>query len=366
MEATDVSMTTILAERLQRQRLTEPLKAPKEYKELFRLLQPVAPVFFSAPGDPPRLVHRTAFDDGDVTNKMRGERIIVKGRFLGGTIGYVLAEDLEVYANAFCRSLPWLNEKQQTVLDAIKRSETLTPRQIKEETGLLIKQLTPALHRLQEAFMVYEDQVNSDWERNWYEFATEWTEIHVESEKWEESAAQVLMRFLQSHVFATLEQLKDWSQFPSKSLLKLVQDMEKNKAIIPKVVEGLGEGWMLAKDIFLEPRKVVPSVFMLHRSDILTKSHVSELKRRFSGETPETPKSLGGQEVLQYLLIDGAFQGAVLGHWRIGPHDVDDIVIELPASERIDRQKEIINAVSWQYRPPYSHILRYDGNEIGT
>jgi len=105
----------------------------------------------------------------------------------------------------------------------------------------------------------------------------------------------------------------------------------------------------------LEPRKVVPSVFMLHRSDILTKSHVSELKRQYSG-----------QEVLQYLLIDGTFQGAVLGHWRIGPHDVDDIVVELPASERIDRQKEIINAVSWQYRPSYSHILRYDGKEIDT
>jgi hypothetical protein len=355
MEATDVSMTTILAERLQRQRLDKPLKDPKEYKELFRLLQPVSPVFFSVPGDPPRLVHRTAFDDGDVTNKMRGERIVIKGRFLGGLIGYVLAEDLEVYANAFCRPLPWLNETQQTVLDAIKRSETLTPRQIKEETGLLIKQLTPALHRLQQAFMVYEDQVNSDWERNWYEFAAEWPEIHIESKKWEESATQILLRFLYSHVFATLEQFRDWSQFALKPLKELLQNMEKKGLIMPKSLEGLGEGWMLAQDISLKPSKIKPSVFMLHRSDILARSHTTELKRRF-----------GDREVLQYLLIDGTFQGAVIGHWRIGPHDVDDIVVELPASERTDRQKEIINAVSWQYRPPYSHILRYDGKEIDT
>jgi len=346
---------TILAERLWRQRFIEPLKDPMEYKELFRLLQPVSPVFFSAPGDPPRLVHRIAFDDGAVSDKMRGERIIIKGRFLGGIIGYVLAEDLEVYANAFCRPLPWLSEMQQTVLEAIKRSETLTTRQIKEETGLLIKQITPALHRLQEAFLVYEDQIDSNWERNWYEFASEWSEIRIEREMWEESAVQVLSSFLHSHVFATLEQIRDWSQFSSKPLVELLQDMEKNGLIIPKVVEGLGEGWILAQDISLKPSKIEPSVFMLHKSDILARSHTHELKRRF-----------GDREVLQYLFIDGDFQGSVIGHWRIGPHDVDDIVVELPASERIDRQQEIMNAVSWQYHPPHSRILRYAGKEVDT
>jgi len=345
--------TTILTERLRRQRFTEPLQVPNEYKELFRLLQPVSPVFFSAPGDPPKLVHRTAFDDGAVSDKMRGERIIVKGRFLGGLIGYVLAEDLEVYANAFCRPLPWFNEIQQTVFEAIKRSETLTPRQIKEETGLLIKQITPALHRLQEAFLVYEDQIDSDWERNWYEFTSEWSEIKVEKEKWEETSTQVLLRFLHAHVFATLEQIKDWSQFALKLLTELLQNMEKNGLIIPKTVEGLGEGWILAQDISLKPSEIKPSVFMLHRSDMLTRSHATELKRKF-----------GDREVLQYLLIDGEFQGSVIGHWRIGPHDVDDIVVELPDSEKTDRQQEIIKAVSWQYRPPHSHILRYSGNEI--
>ena len=74
---------------------------------------------------------------------------------------------------------------------------------------------------------------------------------------------------------------------------------------------------MRSQDTSLEPYELPPSVFMLHRSDFLTKSHTSELKRRF-----------GGQEVLQYLLIDGMFGGAVLGHWRIGPHDVDDIVVK--------------------------------------
>jgi hypothetical protein len=34
----------------------------------------------------------------------------------------------------------------------------LTPQQIKEETGLLNQEIMPALHRLQEAFVVYEDR----------------------------------------------------------------------------------------------------------------------------------------------------------------------------------------------------------------
>jgi hypothetical protein len=126
--------------------------------------------------------------------------------------------------------------------------------------------------------------------------------------------------------------------------------MEENNVIVPRAVEGLGEGWMCSQDVSLRPCEASPSVFMLHRSDILARLHASELKRRF-----------GHQEVLQYLLIDGAFQGAVVGHWRIGPHDVEDIVVELPAAEQMNRREEILKAVTWQYRPPHSHILKYTG-----
>ncbi len=60
----------------------------------------------------------------------------------------------------------------------------------------------------------------------------------------------------------------------------------------------------------------------------------------------------------------GEFKGAVLGHWRIGPHDVDDIVVEVPAKEREDRREEILKAVALGYSPPHSHILKYNGSEI--
>ena len=41
---------------------------------------------------------------------------------------------------------------------------------MKRMTGLLVKQITPALHRLQEAFLVFEDQFDGEWDRGWYLF----------------------------------------------------------------------------------------------------------------------------------------------------------------------------------------------------
>ena len=54
----------------------------------------------------------------------------------------------------------------------------------------------------------------------------------------------------------------------------------------------------------------------------------------------------------------------VLGHWRIGPHDVDDVVVELSAKERSVRKIEILDAVGWQYQGGNHQILAYDGERI--
>jgi hypothetical protein len=364
LEESDMSMRTqasqeadqreaVLAERMQRQRLTAPLQSADGYVELFRLLQPVSPIANTRPGDPPRLIPRARFDDGIEADRLRARRRIVKGRFWGGSIGYVLVEDLALYANVFRQPIPWLNEIQSTVWEAVQTTGPLTPRQLKEETGLLNKQIMPALHRLQRAFLVYEDQTDSDWERGWYDFASEWPDILLSEDQRQAAAAQVLLRFLQSHVFATFEQFKDWSQLSTRFLTGVLQEMEKASLIMPRAVPGLGEGWLCAGGSPLRPGELAPSAFMLHNADALVRSHAGELKRRF-----------GDYEVLQYLLIDGVFQGAVVGHWRIGPHDVSDIVLTLPATERVSRRAEILSVVAQQYHPPHSRILKYAGEAL--
>jgi len=347
-----ISRDTILAERLRRQGLLAPVQTYQEYLALFALIGPVSPTYFSCPGNPPSMTHRADFDDMELAGRFRERRELVKGRFLNKTIGYVLEGDLELYANAFRRPLETMTWTQRQVFHALETAGPLTPRQLSEETELMNKEVMPALHRLQEAFLVYEDQLTCDNERGWYVFASEWPEITIADDCWESSAGEVVLRFLQSHVFATTAQVKDWSGWAGKDVKRLLDGLAARGAILPVTIAGLGDGWMRAEDEDLLETVAPPTVFMLHKADPLVRSHASELKARYHG-----------LEVLQYLLIGGAFQGAVLGHWRIGPHDVDDIVVELPAEECAARREEIIKAVAWGYRPPYSNILRYGGQE---
>ena len=113
----------------------------------------------------------------------------------------------------------------------------------------------------------------------------------------------------------------------------------------------MGEGWVLEQPDY-DP-EIVSGTWMIHRADYLAYAYTSELKARYKD-----------QEVLQYLLIDGAFKGAVLGHWRIGPHDVDDVVVELPKKKRGLRRAEILKAVRRVYSGENHEVVCYDGDEL--
>jgi len=63
-------------------------------------------------------------------------------------------------------------------------------------------------------------------------------------------------------------------------------------------------------------------------------------------------------------LINGEFKGALAGHWGIGPHNVDDIILNIPEKEKLAKKQEIIKVVSRKYHPPRHRILKYAGNPI--
>lgn len=346
-------MAVILAERMRRQRIGNPLGADDDVRELIRAIQPISTGAFARPGSPPRLTPRTDFDDMRATDRLRRDRTLVKGRFQGGGIGYVLARDLGVYANAFCRPLVQPSEIQGRVLDAIRSAGPLTPRQLKEETGLLNKQIMPALQRLQTAFLVYEDQLDDDWERSWYDFGSEWPDLRVGEEHRESAVAEVLRRFLRAHVFATLEQIRDWSRIPARQIERALRDLEVRKLVQRCAVSGAGEGYRLAGDSAGSDGSPPQDVFILHRGDFLVRSHASELKRRFPG-----------REVLQYLLVEGELLGAVCGHWGFHPYDVEDIALDLPSREVEALEREIIELVRVAYPEPRHRILRYAGRPL--
>ena len=90
---------------MERQFLTKEANED-EYIELYRDMQPGLNVYWNGFGQPPVVSFRAAFDDMDFNRE----------------------------------------------------------RQMKRE---LVKEITPVLHRLQEAFLIYEDQYDGEWDRGW-------------------------------------------------------------------------------------------------------------------------------------------------------------------------------------------------------
>jgi len=351
----DLNKKYILRERLERQGFLNPLQDSHDvdaYIQLFRLLQPVSPVFNSRPGSPPRLVHRTAFDDSLKADKLRKEGRLVKGRFQGGRIGYVLEDDLGLYGSIFRKPIQKVQPLHEEVLSMIQHSGGISKDQLKEELPYKAKDITAALKRMQEAFLVYEYQVDDDWNTGWFDFRTEWSGIEFYNEK-VPAAADMLLRFLHAMVFATLDQIKDWSQLTRKIIQSTLNMLIEREEIVKIDIDGLGEGYIKKKDLNLPDEEITPSVFMLDKSDFLVRAYMNELKQTFKGK-----------EVLQYLLIDGKFQGAVLGHWRIGPHDIDDIELILSQNEAKERKEEIIDAIRIFYPKETTAILRYNGESF--
>ncbi len=341
----------LLGERMRRQALDAPLRRSADYATLFRRLQPVTTKALARPGSPPRLEHRTRFDDAALADKLRAERRIVKGRF-GAGVAYVWREDLALFANAHRRPLARPSAVQRRVLDAVVSAGPLTPRQLKDETGLLNKQLMPALHRLQQAFLVYEDQLDEDWDRSWYEFSSEWPELELAEPERAPCVAEVVARFVEAMVFASFEQIRDGTRLPARELRAALTEQARAGRLLARAVAGVGEGYRAADEA--APRRGArAAVYLIHKSDFLARACASELGRRF-----------GREQLLHYLWIDGEPAGVVRGRWGFKPYDVSDITLELPRAGRAARKREILAAVAAEYPPPRHGILRYDGRRV--
>jgi hypothetical protein len=138
--------------------------------------------------------------------------------------------------------------------------------------------------------------------------------------------------------------------------LKTVTAQMLAQGLIAEVsVDELGAGYVLREEQALPAADAAESVLMLHKADPLVKAHATELKATF-----------GHVETLQYMLVDGEFKGAVAGHWRIGPHDVDDVVMLLDDQECARRRQAALSAVARVYSPPRSRVLKYCGDSISV
>lgn len=204
---------------------------------------------------------------------------------------------------------------------------------MKEFTGLLVKEITPALHKLQADCLLFEDQTDNEGDRGWFLFQDEFPEVDPNRLTRSQALARLIPRFAYRHVWISPEMLHDFYQIPLKEIRLALAEAD--------LAEADG-GFLLRGDLELLSRQELPpppeGVLLLQRNDFLAKSHAGALSERFSPAAP--------WEVLYYLLIDGDLRGAVFGRFKFGPPVVEDIVTDLPEGEMLRRRDEILRAVT--------------------
>ena len=327
----------ITALRIERQHLTRPADE-SEYCALYRDLQPGLNVYWNGFGQPPTLSFRAAFDDLEYNRERLAARELIKGRFCGGNLGWIVPEDVELYAALYRKPLAHPTEIQERILWMIENGGPWTIHQIKAETGFLVKEIAPALHRLQEAFLVYEDQFDGEWDRGWYRFAEMFPEVNLDRFDRHSALKTVLLRFARRMVCFDADMARSFYRLPLRDIRAALQSLLDNGALV--VVDG---GFMLPSDAaLLEHTSLEPPRFVraIHRNDVLYKAEEPRLKAMAARLCEALPYD---HEPLQYLLIDGEFHGAVVGHFRNGPYDLNDVVCDLP--DAADRRSEILEAV---------------------
>lgn len=323
--------------RMERQFFTRKANE-QEYLDLYRDTQPGQNVYWSGFGQPPVLSYRANFDDMDFNRTRQERRQLIKGRFGGGNLGWIVPEDLELFLALYEKPLTKPTAIQTHILELIDNLGPLNIQQIKEETGYLVKEITPALHRLQEAFLLYEDQYDGEWDRSWYPFEEMFPEIDRKKYTRIEALKIVLQRFSYRQVWFDIAMAKSFYKLPKKVIKAATTEL-----MAENILAKINSGFMLKSDVeFLknyEPKEH-HFVYAIHRNDFLYKSFEHLLKERIWPLFAELDYD---HEPLQYLLIDGEFRGASVGHFRYGPHDLNDIVCDWPAEGKY--KEEIIEAV---------------------
>lgn len=328
-----ITNENITALRMERQFLS--CKAnEEEYINLYRDMQPGQNVYWNGFGDPPSITFRANFNDIEFNRQLQIERKLIKGRFQGSNLGWIVPEDIELFSAIAIKPLDSLTPIQQTILELVQNEGPLNIGRMKEITGLLVKEITPALHRLQEAFLIFEDQFDGEWDRAWYLFSEMFPDINLQKYTRNEALKIVLVRFAYRNVLINAEMVKSFYKLTNKDIKIAVSELVNEKVLIPyeNFFMLKTDSNLLSKTIYQTPK----SIYAMHRNDFLVKSNEYWLKEKYKQS---------GRDILQYILIDGEFHGVVTGKFKNGPYIIEDIVLNLSDAEKESRKDEIMEAV---------------------
>ena len=106
---------------------------------MYRDLQPGQSIYWNGFGEPPTLTGRADFNDIEYNRKRQAERILVKGRFVDGNIGWIAKEDFELFICVFRKSNQNIKDKELKLLNLIEKEGPMNIQQMKQFTGMLVK-----------------------------------------------------------------------------------------------------------------------------------------------------------------------------------------------------------------------------------
>ena len=323
--------------RMQRQHLITPVDEAG-YDALYRDLQPGMNLYWHGFGQPPECTFRADFDDIEYNRQRQARRELVKGRFAGGNLGWIVPEDLPLFAALYRKPIALMDDVQSAIMTLIGQLGPLNIQQIKEETGYLVKTITPALHRLQEAFLLYEDQYDGEWDRAWYRFEEMFPEQDLDQFTRAEALDVVLQRFAYRMAWFDTKTAKSFYKLPEKEIKQACLRLAEQGVFT--AVDG---GYMLSSDAATLDSlhdAPIPPVRAFHRNDFLVRACEHDLKARFKPLCDALPYDHDPQ---YYVMVDGEFRGVSVGHFRYGPYEIHDIVCDSP--DMWARKDEICAAV---------------------
>ncbi len=325
--------------RMERQHFT--VKADEaEYRELFRDTSPCYQVYWIGFGQPPVLKDRARFNDAEYNRARMRARSIVIGRFIGGNLAWIEREDMPIFAALYKKPLPKNAYTAKELLELFERVGPLGVRQIKEESGLLVKEITPALKQLQEAFLIFEDRYDNNFDRSFYLFS----EMFPDSGKavaHGEALETLLKRFAYRNIVIDEKQAKAFYKLPAADIKSAF-----TRLISDGTFTATDGGYMLSSDAQLLQTYIprpMRKVYAVNRNDFLFRSYAHILVPRFKPLYENLPYD---SEPFHYILVDGVFRGVSVGHVHNGPFEINDIVLDMTEDEAQLRKKEIIDAVT--------------------
>ncbi|MBQ7223971.1 MAG: hypothetical protein IJX06_00210 [Clostridia bacterium] len=329
----------------------------QQYLLLYRDLQPGQNVYWNGFGQPPTLSFRADFDDIEFNRERQNKRELIKGRFAGGNLGWIVPEDLNLFGALYRKPIDKFTDSQQIVMGLIEKNGPMNIQQIKKETGMLVKEITPALHKLQEAFLLYEDYCDGEWDRSWYLLSEKFPDADMEKYTKIDALKELIMRFAYRMVKFDERMLKNFYKVPDKLIKQAIEQLIAEKKLVSTV-----EGYMRPDDVqILQTDGDVSArfVYPMHRNDPLYKVFEDEIKQVVEENVKEKEYD---HDILQALLIDGKIVGASVGHFRNGPYDLNDVVCVMEnADERKEEIIDAISAVNFGKKP-----IRFNGKEINA